>query len=710
MIDEKLAARFAATFESTEQGHIVAGPTCHTEATGKVKPDGTAYHRGPIPKERWEQHLRGLARLGAAPNLNVGGPHGAQGTVCGWSAIDDDTGEFEAVDHARGLQEHDIPGLVCRTKTPRHYRIYFFHSGVDSSAKKIVGRLREICIVLGLDPDMTEIVPRQTEATGGEYSSYWFPYFACEPDGRGAECWVRADGSEATLAEFIAVTDQAVMSKSIFPQRQTDTTDEPPPPREFRKKEPKYKHPDGRNSKLHALLSSWFIRFPEKTEEEGKKYATSEINQMDDPPSAEEIREWNVPDMVRRTRLKARDPEECKKRAARTTAIRAAKGLLNLGMDPQVVYAMIAAQSPGYPHYREWYVSDIMAWANEQAQPTATAAAAAPKLWSRADLLPIRERGIEAQKFAVEGVLAERSASIFVAEYGSGKSTLAASIGYAVAHGTRWAGRTVRRHPVLIVDRENTAEFMLSIFDRLKIQDDAEWFGVNLRTDAVQIGPGSPELLEWVRAVDPKPLIIFDSLRAFLEGEDENDSTAVRAFFEPVLTLRDAGATVLLLHHMGKNKIYRGSSDIAAAVDWMWRIESHNTTKIDSFAFEVEKARGLAPKFGVKFNAQTGSFDDVVPRDYQQDMADSRNKALGDILRANPGLSQNDFLKLQDVIKRNISDRVVRAYLAKGKEEGWIEHRRAGNDSGWYYRGTDGPTGAQENLGLGQGLNDDHPF
>ena len=86
--------------------------------------------------------------------------------------------------------------------------------------------------------------------------------------------------------------------------------------------------------------------------------------------------------------------------------------------------------------------------------------------------------------------------------------------------------------------------------------------------------PASREVLEWVRSCDPKPLIIIDSLIAFLGG-DENDASVMRGFMNGVRQLTDLGATVITIHHDGKSttaKTFRGSSDFKSAVDQAFHV------------------------------------------------------------------------------------------------------------------------------------------
>src|SRR5439155_16662290 len=80
-------------------------------------------------------------------------------------------------------------------------------------------------------------------------------------------------------------------------------------------------------------------------------------------------------------------------------------------------------------------------------------------------------------------------------------------------------------------------------------------------------GPDSHLVVEFAR--QHKGLIIYDSLIEFHSGSEQS-STETRAFMRQFRALANLGATVIVLHNAGKAdtaKLYRGSSDIKAAVD-----------------------------------------------------------------------------------------------------------------------------------------------
>ena len=167
-------------------------------------------------------------------------------------------------------------------------------------------------------------------------------------------------------------------------------------------------------------------------------------------------------------------------------------------------------------------------------------------------------------RYLREPELPDASVIALTGDSGSGKSTIAtAFVRNAIAKGI----------PCLILDRETPRPVAADRMHRLGLVDCEllRWWG-GWKGEAR--GPDSPEVVQWVRSVEPRPIVVIDSLIAFLEG-DENDATAMRAFMHGSRRLADMGATVNVIHHDGKAgsaKDSRGSSDFKAAVDQAFHV------------------------------------------------------------------------------------------------------------------------------------------
>ena len=196
-------------------------------------------------------------------------------------------------------------------------------------------------------------------------------------------------------------------------------------------------------------------------------------------------------------------------------------------------------------------------------------------------------------KWCVDGMIARGSITLICSESGTGKTWLGYYLAGCVAHGVPALGRRVQRLKVVYVDGENPVYTIQQRLKALNVQETGEliaWGGWN----AIQPeGPQSVAIIDFAR--QHKPLIIFDSLIEFHSGSEQS-STETRTFMRHFRTLANFGATVVVLHHSGKAetaKIYRGSSDIKAAVDTAYHLEtvSEESNRLGKLSLKCFKAR-----------------------------------------------------------------------------------------------------------------------
>jgi hypothetical protein len=164
-----------------------------------------------------------------------------------------------------------------------------------------------------------------------------------------------------------------------------------------------------------------------------------------------------------------------------------------------------------------------------------------------------------------------------------------------------------------------------------------------------------------------KPLIIFDSLIAFSDA-DEQSATEMRRHLTFYRRLADLGATVLLLHHTGKSensKQYRGSSDIKASVDSAFLLETRDTFQpgagLGALRLVPFKTRH-APGAIIRLDYADGSFhsSDTPQR--------TPLERLEDIIRVNPMQTGTELVKLgkpHGLAKHQISDLLLHGLQAE---------------------------------------------
>jgi hypothetical protein len=248
-------------------------------------------------------------------------------------------------------------------------------------------------------------------------------------------------------------------------------------------------------------------------------------------------------------------------------------------------------------------------------------------------------------RWCVEDMIALGSVTLICAESGIGKTWLGYAIAGCAARGIPFAGRLVKQSKVLYMDGENPLYVVKQRLFDLGIRETPElqvWGGWNLSPPP---GPQSVLLVDFAR--QHKPLIIFDSLIEFHPGSEQS-STETRAFMKFFRRLANWGATVIVLHHAGKAetaRTYRGSSDIKAAVDTAYLLQSvgEESNRLGQLKMKCFKGR-LAPgqDFGLEFRQGQGFVASEACK------IRTVSEIITEILQEHPGSNQSQIVKLAD--------------------------------------------------------------
>jgi len=181
---------------------------------------------------------------------------------------------------------------------------------------------------------------------------------------------------------------------------------------------------------------------------------------------------------------------------------------------------------------------------------------------------------------------------------GTYKSWLALDAARAVATGSSFAGmKAGPAGEVLYFDRENGQNLIawrkrqLNLGQIPNLRYHGRW--VSLPMPSI----GSTELLRY--AADVKPLMIFDSLVRFHRHE-ENSNSEMSRIMNAFLELARKGATVLLLHHAGKDqsKNYRGAMEIEAAPDLCYKVtRTDRLVRLAQFKNRITEEKTIELRF-----------------------------------------------------------------------------------------------------------------
>lgn len=214
--------------------------------------------------------------------------------------------------------------------------------------------------------------------------------------------------------------------------------------------------------------------------------------------------------------------------------------------------------------------------------------------------LSVKERQASPRpRWLIPGILPEKSLVCIYGKPGCGKTFLAVSLAGAVASGEPWMGEKLKQGQVVYLPGEGSIPLRIrgyvegepppareGLWGRLEGQL-IEFSGVPLLLKPAHVS----NFLEQIVELKLKPkLIVVDTLALAILGGEENSSDsmgeAIHAMKE-ILTL--TGATVLAIHHTGKDEDRgaRGSSALLGAVDTMISVELSGR----NFTIKCEKQR-----------------------------------------------------------------------------------------------------------------------
>jgi hypothetical protein len=302
------------------------------------------------------------------------------------------------------------------------------------------------------------------------------------------------------------------------------------------------------------------------------------------------------------------------------------------------------------------------------------------------DLPRVEDIGAAGIEWDVEDIIARATVCLLTGESGCGKSTLACALGFAVSKGRDFLGRATTKRPVLILDAENPSIAVIERFQRLGIATDDDFRVWGQWTGEDPPAAGGAIVLEWVARCEPKPLIVVDSFIRFHPGA-ENSATETQQHMSTYRKLAAAGATVILLHHIGKAETaqdYRGSSDIKASVDIAYKLTMlGDGTSLSLLELRAFKQRiSVTPHLFIRY--EEGQFTTDA-----REATKTITEQLVDLLKANPGITSEKFEKL--AASQRLGRNRARTFLQTGIGSGTVrtEHS-AGNRREHFWSGTGG--------------------
>lgn len=227
------------------------------------------------------------------------------------------------------------------------------------------------------------------------------------------------------------------------------------------------------------------------------------------------------------------------------------------------------------------------------------------------------------QIFTLDQLIVQGSLVTLIGPPGGGKTWAGLDMVVCVAKGENFGDIAVTQTGVLIIDEESGSSRLkqrilkvanghgIKATDRLPL-----YFITRANTDFAGDNDAK-ELIATIRKLGVG-LVLIDALVDVMVGCDENSVKETQPVLKRIRKVaEETGATIILLHHTGKNKgqsgetTYRGSTAIKGEVDLMIKIVSKENGILK---FTTDKERDIAHReFAMQMNFGNDSFRLSVP-------------------------------------------------------------------------------------------------
>lgn len=191
------------------------------------------------------------------------------------------------------------------------------------------------------------------------------------------------------------------------------------------------------------------------------------------------------------------------------------------------------------------------------------------------------------------------------------------------------------------------------------------------------------ELEDWINLQWRPPLIVIDSLVRFASG-NENETETWKQWWETIARYKAKGVSFLILHHSGKGDTTRegrGSTDITAGSDFKFLFEKMKDGENEFKSLRKMKMKMLRTRYpdpdvliestvhispeGVWTQSATAA---QVKATKKVDLSNAER--LRDLLKANPGIGVNEFIKI--AAEAQIGKRFIITWKDEGLTAGRI--------------------------------------
>lgn len=286
-------------------------------------------------------------------------------------------------------------------------------------------------------------------------------------------------------------------------------------------------------------------------------------------------------------------------------------------------------------------------------------------------------------EYLLDKLIPKGSITMLFGRGGIGKTSLCLQIGRSVAEGIPFAGLQTIKTPVYYIDFENPLSVLKQRVEGLGKAEGLYIWHLSGNPQPPRLDTKEWELYKQL----PAGLLIFDTLRAS-HLADENDSQDMAVIISRLKELREAGFTILLLHHTPKSNegIYKGSTALLDLVDHCLSIEEIKDE--ETFEFGKENIYRLGARIKtryephhifLKFNPDVKGFE--LAKDPDTELMEIMYDILAE---AGKPLNQSEFVKAvreKAEVPKSKTERLIK----KGIGIFWCESKGVEKRSLLYY-------------------------
>lgn len=291
----------------------------------------------------------------------------------------------------------------------------------------------------------------------------------------------------------------------------------------------------------------------------------------------------------------------------------------------------------------------------------------------------------EEVEYLIENFLVKSSLNVFFAKAGQGKSFLMLALAVSLIKGGQI-------EQCIYLDMDNSKAALknrnidkllvkhpeLTYIHNSKIYEDSSGIIDKLASDARKYNDAFKGVL-----------FIFDSIRDFMGGRDMNSDRDIMPLMAQLKELREAGATIIFLHHTTKEsdgQLFKGSTSFIDSVDVGYALSSKRSGNHLSYQLMVYKDRISVESCAFELNTETMELQSENLK--IASMSEHEASFVQDVqgwlaFYGNDGVKQSELLKR---VGKSPDDKTARKYLQKHIDDMWkVEKRPAENNATYYF-------------------------